>query len=60
MNYNWNMAALEVMQITYWATVVCMCASTIKVVSSPDPTLSQREMVWWTKSNFLAHAFATM
>ena len=22
-------------------------------VSSPDPTLSRREMVWWTKSNFL-------
>jgi len=23
------------------------------LVSSPDPTLSQGETVWWTKSNFL-------
>ena len=25
----------------------------LTIVSSPDPTLSRGEMVWWTKSNFL-------
>ena len=31
-----------------WGTIhACL------LVSSPDPTLSQEETVWWTKSNFL-------
>ena len=28
-------------------------AKALNLVSSPDPTLSQGEMVWWTKSNFI-------
>ena len=46
---------------TYVDIVEEECAM-FALVSSPDPTLSRGETVWWTKSNFLglAHAFATL
>ena len=66
-SYYWNLRKLAniwtCIVLYLHTSYICDCSECTKeiwgafpvsdLVSSPDPTLSREETVWWTKSNFL-------